>query len=76
MMRRRVALPATASGQIAFENVSFHYNGNTAEVVLDGINLVAEPGQTVAILGATGAGKSTLINLVPRFYDVIRRAAS
>jgi ATP-binding cassette, subfamily B, multidrug efflux pump len=63
------ALPATLSGRIAFENVSFHYNGNTAEVVLDGLNLVAEPGQTVAILGATGAGKSTLINLVPRFYD-------
>jgi ATP-binding cassette subfamily B multidrug efflux pump len=64
-----IALPATATGRIAFEDVSFHYNGNTAEVVLDGINLVAEPGQTVAILGATGAGKSTLINLVPRFYD-------
>lgn len=63
------ALPANAPGQIAFKNVSFHYNGNTSEVVLDGINLVAEPGQTVAILGATGAGKSTLINLVPRFYD-------
>src|SRR5512139_3869170 len=62
-------LPASTPGQIAFENVSFHYNGNTAEVVLDGVNLVAEPGQTVAILGATGAGKSTLINLVPRFYD-------
>jgi ATP-binding cassette subfamily B protein len=65
-----VALPATANGQIAFENVSFHYGGNTAEVVLDGINFVAEPGQTVAVLGATSAGKSTLINLVPRFYDV------
>jgi ATP-binding cassette subfamily B protein len=48
-------LPASTPGQITFENVSFHYNGNTAEVVLDGINLVAEPGQTVAILGATGA---------------------
>jgi ATP-binding cassette subfamily B protein len=38
--------------------------------VLDGINLTAEPGQTVAILGATGSGKSTLVNLIPRFYDV------
>ena len=65
-----VPLPANTPGQITFEDVSFHYNGNTAEVVLDGINLTAEPGQTVAILGATGAGKSTLINLVPRFYDV------
>ncbi len=65
-----VALPETAQGRIVFENVSFHYNGNTAEEVLDGINLVIEPGQSVAILGATGTGKSTLINLVPRFYDV------
>ena len=65
-----VPLPVNTPGQITFENVSFHYNGNTAEVVLDGINFTAEPGQTVAILGATGAGKSTLINLVPRFYDV------
>lgn len=62
-------LPANSPGQITFENVSFHYNGDTAEVVLDGINLVAAAGTTVAILGATGAGKSTLINLVPRFYD-------
>jgi ATP-binding cassette subfamily B multidrug efflux pump len=50
--------------------VGFHYNGSTDTPVLQGINLVVEPGQTVAILGATGSGKSTLINLVPRFYDV------
>jgi ATP-binding cassette subfamily B protein len=65
-----VALPETVQGRIVFENVTFHYNGHSDESVLDGINLVAEPGQTVAILGATGAGKSTLVNLVPRFYDV------
>ena len=65
-----VALPETAPGKVVFENVCFHYNGNTAEKVLDGINLVIEPGQSVAILGATGTGKSTLIHLVPRFYDV------
>lgn len=63
-------LPETAKGRLVFENVSFHYNGNEAEPVLEKINLVAEPGQTVAILGSTGAGKSTLVNLVPRFYDV------
>ncbi len=57
-------------GKIVFEHVSFHYNGNSDEAVLEDINLTVEPGQTVAILGATGAGKSTLINLVPRFYDV------
>lgn len=63
-------LPLPAQGRISFRNVSFHYNGNTSEQVLDGINLEVEPGQTVAILGATGAGKSTLVHLVPRFYDV------
>jgi ATP-binding cassette subfamily B multidrug efflux pump len=64
------ALPETSPGRVVFENVFFHYNGHSAEAVLDGIDLVAEPGQTVAILGATGAGKSTMVNLVPRFYDV------
>jgi ATP-binding cassette subfamily B protein len=63
-------LSETTPGRIVFENVSFHYNGHSDESVLAGINLIAEPGQTVAILGATGAGKSTLVNLVPRFYDV------
>lgn len=63
-------IPAQTAGRIAFENVSFYYNGNRNEAVLEDINLVAEPGETVAILGATGAGKSTLVNLVPRFYDV------
>jgi ATP-binding cassette, subfamily B, multidrug efflux pump len=72
------ALPANAPGRVVFENVSFGFNsavGDTGAdardaIVLDGVNLVAEPGQTVAILGATGAGKTSLINLVPRFYDV------
>jgi ATP-binding cassette subfamily B protein len=57
-------------GRVTFENVGFHYNGTGNEPVLRDINLVAEPGQTLAILGATGAGKSTLIHLIPRFYDV------
>ena len=56
------------SGRVVFENVCFHYNNS--EKILNNINLIAEPGQTVAILGATGAGKSTLIHLIPRFYDV------
>lgn len=63
-------LPETTQSRVVFENVSFHYNGAIDTQVLDGINLIAEPGQTVAILGATGAGKSTLVNLIPRFYDV------
>jgi ATP-binding cassette, subfamily B, multidrug efflux pump len=63
-------LPENIQGRVVFENVKFHYNGNSDEAVLDDINLVAEPGETVAILGATGAGKSTLVNLIARFYDV------
>jgi ATP-binding cassette subfamily B multidrug efflux pump len=65
-----LALPDTAAGRVVFENVAFAYNSHSDQDILEGINLVAEPGETVAILGATGAGKSTLVNLVPRFYDV------
>jgi ATP-binding cassette subfamily B multidrug efflux pump len=65
-----VALPEPAEGRLVFENVSFRYRGEHAESVLEGIDLTIEPGQTVAFLGSTGSGKSTLVNLVPRFYDV------
>jgi ATP-binding cassette subfamily B multidrug efflux pump len=54
---------------VAFERVSFRYFGG-GEPVLKDISFVAEPGQVVALLGATGSGKSTIINLIPRFYDV------
>ena len=60
----------TPRGRVAFEDVSFSYNGNGQDPVLKGISFVAEPGQTIALLGATGAGKSSLIQLIPRFYDV------
>lgn len=63
-------LPPGREKRVAFECVDFHYNGSTDGLVLDDVDLVAEPGQTVAILGATGAGKSSLVSLVPRFYDV------
>ena len=56
-------------GRIGFENVCFSYGNNCAEPVLSGVSFTAEPGETVAILGATGSGKSTLIHLIPRFYD-------
>jgi len=59
-------------GRVALEDVCFSYDPDCAAPVLDGVNLVAEPGQTVAILGATGSGKSSLIHLIPRFYDVDR----
>ncbi|MBN1371032.1 MAG: ABC transporter ATP-binding protein [Anaerolineaceae bacterium] len=64
------ALPVSAHPEVAFENVTFRYNGSTDHAVLRDIALSAQPGQTVAILGSTGAGKSTLVNLIPRFYDV------
>ena len=64
------ALPDVRGIQVAFEDVDFHYNGTKDALVLNNVDLVAEPGQTIAILGATGAGKSSIVNLVPRFYDV------
>ncbi len=57
-------------GRIVFEEVCFGYNTDRAEPVLQGVSLIAEPGENVAILGATGSGKSTLVHLIPRFYDV------
>ncbi len=59
-------------GRVVFENVSFSYGQDDGDPVLQDINLEAEPGQTVAVLGATGSGKSTLVNLIPRFYDVTK----
>jgi len=56
-------------GRVDFENVSFRYIGAETDVVSE-LTFSAEPGQTIAILGQTGAGKSSIINLIPRFYDV------
>ena len=56
-------------GRVALEKVAFSYDGHDRRSVLNDIDLTAEPGEAVAILGATGAGKTTLINLIPRFYD-------
>ncbi len=63
-------LPEGRGKRIVFEDVDFHYNGTNDGLVLNNVDLVAEPGQTVAFLGATGAGKSSIVNLVPRFYNV------
>jgi ATP-binding cassette subfamily B protein len=60
------------AGRVAFEDVCFSYNHGCDELVLSSVNLVAEPGQRVAVLGETGSGKSSLIHLIPRFYDVER----
>lgn len=57
------------SGTVEFRNVSFSYPGSSGKPVLSGIDLKAEKGQMIAILGSTGCGKTSLVNLVPRFYD-------
>ena len=65
----RAALPAAgARGEVVFDDVSFRYEPDVP--LIEGLSLVARPGQTVAIVGPTGAGKTTLVNLVLRFYDV------
>ena len=62
-------LPKTTEGVLKFNHVSFKYPG-ADEDVLEDIDFTAHPGQTTAIIGSTGSGKSTLVNLIPRFYDV------
>ena len=62
-------LPHDATGKIEFKDVTFTYPDADLPV-LSSINFTAEPGQTTAFIGSTGSGKSTLINLIPRFYDV------
>lgn len=61
---------AIRSGRIQFNHVSFAYNPSDENLVLEDIHFTAEPGKTIAILGATGAGKSTLVSLIPRLYEV------
>ncbi len=63
-----VTMPAIL-GRVEFDRVEAAYK--PGELVLEGVSFVAEPGQTVAIVGPTGAGKTTIINLIPRFYDVV-----
>jgi ATP-binding cassette, subfamily B, multidrug efflux pump len=61
-------VPTSSSGTLAFENVSFRYDPSTP--LIDNLSLVAKPGQTIAIVGPTGAGKTTLVNLMMRFYEL------
>ena len=60
---------APQGGSVKFENVSFRYPGTAGKPVLQNINLEVKPGEFLAILGSTGSGKSTLVKLIPRFYD-------
>jgi ABC-type multidrug transport system fused ATPase/permease subunit len=62
-------LPAGTGGRIKFENVSFRYPG-AEEAALSGISFETGPGEITAVIGGTGSGKSTLVNLIPRFYDI------
>lgn len=66
--RDNAASDGITSGKVVFDNVSFHYDGSD-ENVLHNISFTANPGETTAIIGSTGSGKSTLINLIPRFFD-------
>ncbi len=65
-----VPLPEDAAGHLRLEEVSFSYDGNGGDPVLCDVSLEARPGERVAILGETGSGKSSLVHLIPRFYDV------
>ena len=62
-------LPEDGYGEVTFDHVSFRYPGAEEDVLHD-ISFTAKPGQTTAFIGSTGSGKSTLVNLIPRFYDV------
>lgn len=64
---------STTNGLVEFRNVSFRYPNAEADV-LHNLNFVAKPGQTTAIIGSTGSGKSTVVNLIPRFFDVTEGA--
>ena len=63
------SLPEDGKGEVTFDHVSFRYPGAEEDVLQD-ITFTAKPGQTTAFIGSTGCGKSTLVNLIPRFYDV------
>ncbi len=69
------ALPGQMQGRVRFDDVSFRYPG-AEDDVLANISFTAEPGQMTAIIGGTGSGKSTLVNLIPRMYDVTRGSVS
>jgi ATP-binding cassette, subfamily B, multidrug efflux pump len=63
--------PQSLNGRVDFENVSFFYNDSLGDPVLKNISFTCLPGETIGIIGSTGSGKSSLVNLVPRFYDTV-----
>ncbi len=65
------AIPEERLGSVRFDDVTFHYPGYEGKMILEGISFDVKPGEMVAILGATGSGKTTLVNLITRFYDTV-----
>lgn len=70
ILKEEPILIKDTKGQLEFENVYFKYN-TSSKYILEAINFSVAPGETLAIIGSTGSGKSSLINLIPRFYDVV-----
>jgi ATP-binding cassette, subfamily B, multidrug efflux pump len=71
MTWNRESTTSTEGGRIDFENVTFSYEGASGDPVLKNITFTCMPGETVGIIGSTGSGKSSLVGLIPRFYDVV-----
>ena len=71
IVKENPTLIKNMKGQLEFENVYFKYN-TSSKYILEDINFTVNPGDTLAIIGSTGSGKSSLINLIPRFYDVLK----
>jgi ATP-binding cassette subfamily B protein len=69
MEKESPVILTTPEGRVVFDDVSFSYRDDGGDPVLTNVSFTAEPGENVAILGSTGSGKSSLINLIPRFYD-------
>ncbi len=72
--RENAADTPVSQGRVEFRHVGFRYNGDSPDKVLDDITFTAEPGEVIAVVGATGSAKSTLVNLIPRLYDVTEGA--
>ncbi|MEX2105129.1 MAG: ABC transporter ATP-binding protein, partial [Bacilli bacterium] len=64
-------IPLESKGRVDFENVTFSYEGTSGDPILNHISFTCMPGETIGIIGSTGSGKSSLVGLIPRFYDVI-----
>lgn len=72
--KTRDSMPQSGKGRIDFEDVSFSYEGASGSPVLKHVSLTCLPGETVGIIGSTGSGKSSLVSLIPRFYDAVEGA--